>query len=242
MQPLIGITTYGRIERPVPSDHYEEHYSIPVVFVQAVRRAGGIPVLLPPGQSDPAEWLGRVDGLVFAGGTDIDPARYAAARTSAVLAPDPERDESELTLVGEVIASDTPSLFVCRGMQALNVGLGGSLHPHIPDLGIGDIHRDDGGLWAEHEIAAVPGSRVAEAMGAVSVTSCSGHHQAVDSVADSLTVTATAPDGIVEALEVADRSWIVGVQWHPEVTADQDPTQQGLFDKLVSVAAATSNP
>ena len=236
MQPLIGLTMYGRIERPAPSEHYEEHYSVPAVYVQAIRRAGGVPLLLPPGEGHTGRWLDVVDAVVVAGGTDIDPVRYGAVPTSAVLAADRERDESEISLTLEAIERDVPTLFVCRGMQILNVALGGTLHPHIPDLGIGDIHRDREGYWAYHEIEVVGGSRVAEAMGSTSVMTYSGHHQAIDSVADGLTVTASAPDGIIEALEVDDASWTVAVQWHPEMSAHDDPTQQALFDTLVECA------
>lgn len=236
MQPLIGLTMYGRIERPAPSEHYEEHYSVPAVYVQAIRRAGGIPVLLPPGEINTDGWLDAIDALVLAGGTDIDPGRYGAERTSVVLKPDPERDESEIRLTRSALALDVPTLFICRGMQMLNVTLGGTLHPHIPDLGIGDIHRDREGYWAYHQVDALAGSRVAEAMGSTSVMTYSGHHQALDRVADGVTVSASAPDGLIEAVEVDEASWAVGVQWHPEVSAHDDPTQQALFDELVAQA------
>ena len=236
MQPLIGLTTYGRIERPAPTEHYEEHYTVPVVYVQAIRRAGGIPVLLSPGEAHTDVWLDRVDAVVVAGGTDIDPGLYGAERTSAVLSADHERDVSEASLTVAALERDVPTLFVCRGMQMLNVALGGTLHPHIPDLGMGDIHRDREGYWAYHEVEVVERSRVAEAMGTTSVMTYSGHHQAIDSVADGLTVTASAPDGVIEALEVDDASWAVAVQWHPEMSAHDDPTQQALFDTLVRCA------
>lgn len=236
MKPLIGLTMYGRLERPVPSEHYEEHFSVPVVYVEAIRRAGGVPMLLPPGETSTDRWLDGVDGVLIAGGTDIDPGRYGRTRTPVVLIADTERDDSEIALTREVLERDVPTLFVCRGMQMLNVALGGTLHAHIPDLGIGDIHRDKEGMWAYHDIEAVEASRVEAAMGATSVMTYSGHHQAIDDVAPGLTVTASAPDGIIEALEVDDASWAVGVQWHPEVSAHDDPTQQALFDRLVASA------
>lgn len=237
MRPLIGITAYGRFERPVPSEHYTEHYTVPFVYVASVRRAGGVPVIVPPGNPLGDGWLDRLDGMVVSGGADVDPALYGAERTEVVQSPDLERDEMELALTRLLIARDVPSLFVCRGMQMLNVAFGGTLHAHIPDLGFGDIHRGADGGWSTHLVRAEAGSRVAEAMGTVEATPYSGHHQAVDSVPDTLTVTATAPDGLVEALEAPDNRWIVGVQWHPEVTAGEDPGQQGLFDRLVSEAS-----
>ena len=236
MQPLIGITTYGRFERPAPNDHYAENYTVPFVYAAAVRRAGGIPVLIPPGNPPADTWLDRLDGMVVSGGADIDPSQYGAERSDVVQAPDPERDESEPALTRLLIDRDMPTLFVCRGMQMLNVTLGGTLHAHIPDLGFGDIHRGADGGWITHAVTADPGSRVAEAMGTIEATPYSGHHQAVDVVSDRLTVTATAPDGLVEALELGDAAWIVGVQWHPEVTAGEDPSQQGLFNRLVTAA------
>ena len=235
MQPLIAITTYGRVERPTPSDHYDEYYSVPVAYVTAVRRSGGIPVLLPPGEMNDAV-VERFDGVVVAGGVDVDPARYGMDRSSEVQQPDLARDDAELRISAAIIVHDLPALFVCRGMQLLNVSLGGTLHQHIPTLGIGDIHRDSIGFWTEHAVAALAGSRVAEAMGTTEVETYSGHHQAVDVVAEGLEVTATAPDGLPEAVEVRDARWIVGVQWHPEVTARDDPTQQGLFNQLARVA------
>lgn len=237
MQPLIGITTYGRVERPAPNDHYAENYTVPTVYVSAVRRAAGIPVLVPPTDPPVERVLDRLDGIVVAGGADIDPSLYASERTDVVQPPDPERDAAESAITRLLIDRDLPALFVCRGMQMLNVALGGTLHPHIPDLGVGDIHRGPDGGWITHPVAASPGSRIAEAMGTVEATPYSGHHQAVDVVSDRLTVTATAPDGLVEALELDDATWIVGVQWHPEVTAGEDPTQQRLFDRLVAASS-----
>lgn len=236
MQPLIGITTYGRIERPSPSDHYAEFYSVPVPYVSAVRRAGGMPVLLPPGALDSGV-VRRLDGVVVSGGVDVEPNRYGTVRTSDVQAPDRERDEAEFTLTLEIVDLDLPALFICRGMQVLNTALGGTLHTHIPDLDIGDIHRDPTRSWATHDVHAIDGSLVASAMGVTDVNIYSGHHQALSVVSKRLEVTATAPDGIVEAVEVADRSWIVGVQWHPEVSAADDPTQQNLFGALVAAGA-----
>lgn len=238
MRPLIGITAYGRFERPMPSEHYAEHYTVPFAYVASVRRAGGTPVIVPPGNALEDEWLERIDGMVVSGGTDVDPALYGAERTPIVQDPDPERDAMELELTRLLAARDVPALFVCRGMQMLNVALGGTLHAHIPDLGIGDIHRSPSGGWSTHIVRAEPGSRTAEAMGTGEATPYSGHHQAVDTVPDTLAITATAPDGLIEGLEAPDNTWIVGVQWHPEVTAGEDPSQQGLFDRLVSEASA----
>jgi putative glutamine amidotransferase len=236
MQPMIGITTYGRKEQPNPNDHYDEHYSLPAQYVAAVRRAGGVPVLLPPEEPAWGQWLETFDGVVVSGGADIEPARYGLNSHPDVNHFDTSRDSVELALTTSLVGSDLPALFICRGMQVLNVALGGSLHPHIPNLDAGDIHRNADGLWAYHHIEATSGSRVAHAMGATWAKPCSGHHQALDRIAASLTVTATAPDGIAEAVELTDHPWLVGVQWHPEVSAAEDRTQQGIFDAFVQAA------
>lgn len=237
MQPIIGITTYGRVEKPYVTAHYASHFTVPSLYVDAVRRAGGVAILLPPGETAWDRWLDVVDGVVSSGGTDIDPLHYGAERSSFTEAGDAERDASELALARAVIERDVPALFVCRGMQMLNVALGGTVHQHIPALGFGDIHRDEHGGWAFHDVEAVEGSVVAATMGSAVATPCSGHHQALDVIADRLSVTASAPDGVVEAVEVSENSWCLGVQWHPEVSAERDPTQQRLFDGLVAAAS-----
>jgi len=233
MQPLIGITTYDRTEHPSPSAHYAAHYSVPTEYVDAVRRAGGVPVLLPPGEPHTIRWLHKLDGVVISGGTDVAPARYGGTEDPRVEAAAVERDQSDLELTASLVESIIPALFVCRGIQVLNVALGGTLHPHLPDVVEHDIHRDENGIWTTHAIDAVPGSAVAKAMGTEHVMTYSGHHQALDRVAERLAVTAVAPDGIVEAVELPGHPWLVAVQWHPEVTAHTDPTQQGLFDDLI---------
>ncbi len=238
MQPIIGITTYGRQEQPNPSDHYAEHYSAPAQYVAAVRRAGGVPVLLMPEEPAWERWLDIVDGVVVSGGSDVEPVRYGIESHPDVVKVDPDRDTAELALTARLVESDLPALFVCRGMQVLNVALGGTLHPHIPNLGAGDIHRNQKGLWTYHDIEALEDSLVSAAMGTTSAKPCSGHHQALDRVAEALTVTATAPDGLPEAVELSEHRWLVGVQWHPEVSAAEDPSQQGIFDAFVAAARA----
>lgn len=239
MQPLIGITTYGQTEHPAPSTHYSVHYAVPTEYVDAVRRAGGVPMLLPPGETGWSRWLDSLDGVVISGGADISPNHYGGdAAHLRVEKPDEARDHMELAMTAELLERDIPTLFVCRGMQVLNVALGGTLHEHLPDVLSQDIHRDEKGMWAYHEVAAEAGSGVAKAMGTEVATTCSGHHQAVDRVADTLTVSAVAPDGTVEAVEVPGRAFMIGVQWHPEMSAATDSTQQALFDSLVSAAQA----
>lgn len=234
MNPLIGITTYGVSELGTDSRHYAEHYAVPAQYIDAVRRAGGSTVLLPPGGESIERWLGAVDALVVTGGSDVQAHRYGGDPSHPrIEAGDGPRDEMELALTDAVLGTDVPTLFVCRGMQVLNVACGGTLHPHVPDLGNGDIHRNDEGLWTEHLVEVEPGSALAKAMDATEASPISGHHQAVDRIGDGLRVVARAPDGVVEALEYTDHPWAIGVQWHPEVTAATDPTQQSIFNALV---------
>ncbi len=234
--PVIGITTYAATEHPAPSTHYDSHYAAPTQYVHAVARAGGVPVLLPPHTPSWERWLDAVDGVVISGGADVEPSHYGQAAGPDTQQPHPARDTTELGLAASIVERHMPALFVCRGVQVLNVALGGTLHQHIPSLDIGDIHRDGQGQWAYHGVDVKPDSRVVTALGEHSAPSCSGHHQALDRVADRLAVTARAPDGLVEAVELEGAAWIVGVQWHPEVTAERDPSQQALFDELVRAA------
>ena len=235
---LIGITTGGRSEGYIKSRHYREFFSTPAPYVDAVRRAGGIPLLLPAAGADWEQLLPRLDGIVLTGGTDIDPVEYAGDRQHPnVLAADKERDRSELTLARRLIDErETPTLCICRGLQILNVAAGGTLHEHIPDIRADDIHRDEAGLWAMQAVHVEPDSLIAKIMGKTALHTSSGHHQAVRDLGAGLRVVAEAEDGIIEALESQVHPWLIAVQWHPEVTAAQDRSQQALFDGLVAKA------
>lgn len=237
-KPVIGITTGGRSEGYIKSRHYAEFYSAPAPYIDAVRRAGGLPLLIPPGENEWDETLPLLDGVIVSGGTDIDPAHYGGDRRNPhVLPADAERDRSELSLVRRLLEEgETPLLCICRGLQVLNVAAGGTLHEHIPDIRADDIHRNEAGLWALQELHARGDSLIAEVMGATELRTSSGHHQAVKDVAAGLRVTARATDGIIEALECPGHAWLIAVQWHPEVTAARDPSQQALFDALVEKA------
>ncbi len=238
--PLIGITTYP----PNAADRYE----LPEPYVAAVRRAGGEPVLVPPGVAEPAALLDRLDGLVLAGGGDVDPATYGGTGHETVYQLDPARDATEIAVVHRILATGLPTLAICRGSQVLAVALGGSLVAHLPDHLAGvpgaERHRIEPDVPrgpatpTPHPVEVEAGSLVARAMGATSVTPMSWHHQAVDRVPDGLRVVGRAPDGTVEATEHDTHPFLLAVQWHPELTAAQDPTQQALFDALVARCAA----
>ena len=237
--PIIGLTTYGRHETKVSDDtYYDQYYAAPVDYVDSIRRAGGVPILLPPGETNWKRWLDITDGIVISGGADVNPDRYAGNADHPELTEiDPERDATELALAKHIAEQKKqPTLCICRGFQVLNIALGGTLHEHIPDLKELDIHRNDTGGWTIQEVSATPDSLLAQAMGNTAVHTYSGHHQAIDQVAAGLTISALAPDGIIESLEMDDHPWLLAVQWHPEKSTTQDPSQQNIFDTLIAQA------
>ncbi len=239
MKPIIAVTTYGRYEKDISTAWYKEHFSLPALYIDAVRRAGGIPLLLPPGEENIAKVLARVDGVLVTGGTDIHPAVYQGDTQHTQLTElDVERDELELALIQYLVdESELPTLCICRGMQVLNIALGGTLHEHVADTIPEDIHRGDDGVWRVHEVNVQPESLSAQVMQSDKVSTYSGHHQAIKELAPELHVSALAPDGVIEAVEHISMPWMLGVQWHPEITAASDASQERLFDALVQEAA-----
>jgi len=182
--PVIGLTTGGRGEGYIKSRHYDQFFSVPAPYVDAVRRAGGIPLLLPPGGNGWEALLPLLDGVIITGGTDVDPAEYGGDRWNPhVLPADVERDRFELALARRLLnEGETPLLCICRGMQVLNVAAGGTLHEHIPDIRDEDIHRNEAGLWAMETIHVDSDSLIAEVTGLTLLRASSGHHQAVKQV------------------------------------------------------------
>jgi putative glutamine amidotransferase len=235
-KPVIGITTYGRDEN--------KRFSLPAVYVDAVRRAGGIPVMIPPGEDDLSELLPILNGVIFAGGGDIDPERYGGARHETNYNLDDERDKSELDLARILLRQqDLPILGICRGTQIINVALGGTLIEHLPDVvGEETLHRAPPRLPTTHEVTVSANSRLAKIMGQTEVMPTSWHHQAILEPAPGLKVVASAPDGTIEAVEMPDHPWLIAVQWHPELSADSQPEQQQLFDELVVEARRRMQP
>jgi len=229
MSPIIGITTYGRDDK--------NHFTLPAEYSEAVHRAGGTAILLPPGVPAVDRWLDTVDGIILAGGGDIDPLHYAGADHDAVYMVDRERDDTELALVRRIVESGRPTLGICRGAQTLNVALGGSVHLHLPDV-FGETvrHRLPPRLPTPHEISLDGRSRLASITGELRFAAPSWHHQAIDRVAEPLSVVGRAPDGVIEAVEMPSHPWLIAVQWHPELSAASDPIQQKIFDALVRVA------
>jgi putative glutamine amidotransferase len=203
-------------------------------YSEAVARAGGVVVQAQPiAQTTAAahELVARFDGVIIQGGGDIDPNRYGQKpRSNAIYGISLEHDELEIAVIRAAIELDKPVLAICRGIQILNVALGGTLHQHLADvLADGESHWDK-----HHEINLEPNSRVAKAMKTNSPKqSHSYHHQAIDALAPDLIVTGRAPDQTIEAVEHNTKKWIVGVQWHPEDDADTEPDQQNLFNGFV---------
>ena len=227
--PFIGITTYGR------GPH--NRYILPAEYVDAVRRAGGIPLLLPPGEERMDAVLPLLKAVVFSGGGDLDPDLYGGSRHETIYMVEPERDRSEIDLARRVFDLEVPTLAICRGSQILNVAKGGTLIEHLPDeVGETVNHRVPPREPTPHPIRVAPASRLAGLLGATDFSCMSWHHQAIRQVAPGFEVVAHAPDGTIEGLEVPSHPWLVAVQWHPELTAAEDPIQQRLFDALVEAA------
>lgn len=230
MPPLIGLTTYGRNE--------SGDFLLPTNYVEAVRRAGGLALLIPPGETRTDAVLDSIDGLVLTGGGDIDPSKSGCQKHDMVYMTDTDRDRLELDLAGGALERKVPLLAICRGIQILNVLLGGTVHAHIPDqFGQATDHRLPPREPVPHPVQIDPGSRTAEILGVTETQPMSWHHQAIDRLASSARIVARAPDGVPEAIEIEGNENVLALQWHPEVTADSDPVQQKPFEWLVKRSA-----
>ena len=231
--PLVGITTsLAHADRAGWAMRYG---LVPETYLLAVEEAGGVPVLLPPQpvHAGADRVLDAVDALVLSGGSDVDPARYGAPAHPRTDAPQPERDGWEAALIRGALDRDLPILAICRGLQLLNVVLGGTLHQHVPELTPAG-HGGQPGVFVRTEVTVEPGTRVRGALGDGGdrlVVHCH-HHQAVDRVAPGLVVSARSEDGLVEAVELPAAPFALGVQWHPE----QDSTDRRLFAALIAAA------
>jgi putative glutamine amidotransferase len=230
--PLIAITTYQA------DDASMGRVNLPREYVDAVRRAGGRAVLVPPGESDSSGLLDAVDGLVLTGGGDIDPALWNGPSHETVYMTDAPRDSLEIELARLAVERSVPMMCICRGVQVLNVALGGTLHVHVPDVvGEGVAHRSPPREPVAHLVSVEPSSELARVLGATEIKPMSWHHQAIDQLGGGLRAVAWAPDGIVEAVEHVSHPSLIAVQWHPELTSATDPTQAALFDAFVSAAS-----
>ncbi|MGH2896495.1 MAG: gamma-glutamyl-gamma-aminobutyrate hydrolase family protein [Solirubrobacteraceae bacterium] len=235
-RPAIAVTT------PFTQASYgvwDQHSAVlPAGYLTEVRRAGGLALMVVPEPelvTDPDELLHRVDGLIASGGVDVDPASYGADRHPETKGCTPERDAVEIALIRRAAELDMPVLGICRGMQVLNVAFGGTLIQHLPETFGHEDHRRVPGNFdeADHDVRLVADSLAAAAAGELLHTTKSHHHQGVDVVGEGLIVTGTsAIDDLVEAIELPDRRFVLGVQWHPE--ADE---RSRVIGALVQAAA-----
>lgn len=236
-RPVIGITG-GATLVPIPEGQLESHY-VGVAYTRSVIAAGGVPLVLPAAGGVPdglAEaYLDQVDGLVLAGGIDIEPSFYGGG-WPPVQGPDPDRDRLESQLVLGAVERGTPVLGVCRGMQMINVALGGTLHEHVEHA---EVEAETVGTFEGvrlHEIPLASGSLVQSVLGRERLRILCLHHQAPDVVPDALRVSGRADDGIVEAVEGTNGSFLLGVLWHPEHMVEDAELQGRLYSALVEAA------
>jgi putative glutamine amidotransferase len=228
MKPIIGITTYLTSAR---FGTWEEDAAlIPAAYVRAVEAAGGRALLVPPSMEGIEETLDRLDGLLFSGGSDLDPELYdqeAHAETNGVVT---ERDRAEIALLQAALQRDMPVLAVCRGSQVLNVARGGDLVQHLPDVVGDEKHKHTPGVFADHDVDLVSGTRVQQILGDHAPVK-SHHHQGYGRLGEGLREAARAEDGTIEAVEDPSRRFALGVLWHPEAGEDF-----ALFEALVEEA------
>jgi putative glutamine amidotransferase len=221
MRPVIGIC--AAIERARWRAWDTGAVLLPREYSDAVQRAGGLALLLPPDPAlvqDPDEMLDLLDGLILAGGADIDPATYGAERHPETRGSVVERDRFELALARRALERDLPLLGICRGMQLMNVARGGTLIQHLPESQGHEDHRRSPGSFddADHDVRLAAGSLAARAAGERRHSTKSHHHQGIDRLGEGLRVTGRAElDDLPEAIEDPERTWALGVQWHPEV-------------------------
>jgi putative glutamine amidotransferase len=228
MRPVVGITSYaeearwGVWEQPAAL--------VPLAYVRAVEKAGGRPLIIPPCPEGVDETLDALDGLILSGGADLDPECYGAEAHPETNGTRPERDSAELALLEGALARDMPVLAICRGSQVFNVARGGDLVQHLPEVVGHEDHKHTPGVFADHSVEILPGTRLHDVVGQDAPVK-SHHHQGYGRLGEGLREAARADDGTVEAIEDPSRRFAVGVLWHPEEGEDA-----ALFDALVTEA------
>jgi putative glutamine amidotransferase len=228
-RPVIGITTYVT---PAKWSYWElDAALVPADYVRAVERAGGRPLLVPPSDGGVDETLDSLDGVIFSGGSDLDPDLYGQNPHPETFGILEERDRAELALLSAALERDMPVLAICRGSQVLNVALGGDLVQHLPDVVGDEKHKHTPGTFADHDVALERGTRLKSLLGDHAPVK-SHHHQGLGRLGEGLEVAAHAEDGTIEAVEAPKRRFALGVLWHPEAGEDMK-----LFEELVKEAA-----
>lgn len=234
MLPLIGITSYGR--------NNLDEFRLYANYLEAVRMAGGVPVLLTPGEVHPEVLLERLDGIVFSGGGDVAPVCFGGDNHPMIYSLDEERDRFELDLAKYVLASEVPTLGICRGLQVLSLASGGDkLLPHVPDVFTDMLHRiepPDVQTRAQptrHSVVISPDSRLVQIVGCDRIPVVSWHHQAIKTVPPSWQLSAQATDGLIEAIEHTIHPWLLALQWHPEMSLN-DGYQLPIFQAFIAAA------
>ena len=226
IKPLIALTSYPRNET--------DRFDMPARYIESLQRAGSVAVIVTPVSSSIDSIIDNFDGFVLTGGGDVNPTHYAGKQHETIYGVNAERDQFELNLAKRLAQRSVPTMAICRGLQVLNVALGGTLVEHIPDdYGQTVIHRSDDFDSEIHTVYLNRASKLAEAMGCTEFECASFHHQSIRDIAPGFSICATAADGVIEAVESANHPNIMAIQWHPEFTADNDPLQQGLFDTFV---------
>ena len=216
MKALVGVTSIPRPAR-TGFDEVLPHETLPEMYLDLIREAGATPVVLPVHQEFDPALMERLDGVVLTGGGDVDPSQYGRTRSALTYGIDPQRDRFELSLTREAVARDLPLIAICRGVQVMNVALGGSLFQDVDTEFPGVMMHHDMDRWDQvvHPVRFEPGSILARLMGEENDVN-SMHHQAIDELGNGLVAVGRSPDGLVEAVEAPDLHFVVGIQWHPE--------------------------
>jgi putative glutamine amidotransferase len=246
-RPVIGISCYALQARWGTWD--ARAILLPERYADMVSAAGGVPVLLPPADGI-TSLLPRLDGLILSGGSDVDPALYGAAQDPQTGPVYPVRDHAELDLARQALADRLPLLGICRGLQIINVALGGTLHQHLPDLVGHERHSPEQNGYGRHDVKVAPGSQLADILGADHTAVPTHHHQAIDRLGTGLIATGWTDDGVIEATEFSHQAgggpghgtrgiapFMIAVQWHPEVGKDLS-----LFEALITAAQPARQP
>jgi len=239
--PVIGITTHSLSAVPGVHEHHPSGWAVGQAYIRALAAAGALAWPIPLIPEDPdllASLLGHVDGLLIPGGTDLDPARYGEEAEPLVDFSDTPRDATELALITKALEDGIPLFGICRGMQTLNVAAGGTLHQHVGSTVRHDFHTDRAvpRVHLAHAVDVEGDTRVHEIVGPGRLSVNSLHHRAVKELGDGLEATAYAPDGLIEAVEMAGHPFALGVQWHPEELVGSDDRMLGLFVDFVRAA------